>query len=211
MRCPWAEHSDIERDWHDHEWGRVVRDDALLFELLTLRGAQAGLAWRTVLRKRCAYRQLFHGFDIARVAAMDDDELEQVIHDKRIIRHRLKVASVRANARIIMAMAARGESLADVLWSFTRGETIVNAHAVASDVPIRSEVSDRLSKELKRRGFRFAGTSICYALMQSAGIVNDHLVTCDCYRAGSTERSFPPAPAQLVDREAGDLTAPFAS
>ncbi|UPG89919.1 DNA-3-methyladenine glycosylase I [Luteibacter aegosomaticola] len=181
MRCPWAEQSEIERNWHDLEWGRIVRDDRHLFELLTLKGAQAGLAWRTVLSKRDAYRERFHDFDIAAVAAMGDDELEQAMHDRGIIRHRLKVASVRANARIVMAMAANGESLSSLLWSFTGGKTIVNAYAMQAEVPMRSPISDAMSKELQRRGFRYAGTAICYSLMQSAGMVNDHLASCDCH------------------------------
>jgi DNA-3-methyladenine glycosylase I len=180
MRCPWAEQSEIERNWHDHEWGRIVRDERHLFELLALKGAQAGLAWRTVLSKREAYRSLFHGFDIAAVAAMGDDELERVMHDRGIIRHRLKVASVRGNARIVVAMHARGESLAGLLWSFTDGTTIVNTHMLQAEVPMRSAVSDAMSKELRRRGFRYAGTAICYSLMQAAGMVDDHLASCDC-------------------------------
>ena len=181
MRCSWADHSDIEREWHDNEWGRIVRDDRRLFELLALKGAQAGLAWRTVLGKRDAYRQLFHQFDVERIASMDDDELASVAVNRGIIRHRLKVTSVRANARIVLGMAQRGESLAELLWSFTQGEPIINAHSEPRDVPMRSELSDQMSVELQRRGFQFAGTAICYGLMQSAGIVNDHLVTCDCY------------------------------
>lgn len=183
MRCPWAEQSDIERDWHDNEWGRPLHGERPLFELLSLKGAQAGLAWRTVLRKREAYRALFHDFDIAAVAAMDDDELMQVTHDKGIIRHRLKVASVRTNARVLMGMAARGESLDALLWSFTAGETIVNDYAWPEDVPMRTPLSDRVSAELRRRGFRFAGTAICYGIMQSAGIINDHLLGCECREA----------------------------
>ncbi|MGN6481925.1 DNA-3-methyladenine glycosylase I [Luteibacter sp.] len=182
MRCPWAEQTDIEREWHDMEWGRVLHDDRQLFELLSLKGAQAGLAWRTVLRKRDAYRRLFHDFDIARVAAMDDDELALAACDRGIIRHRLKIASVRANARIIVGMAGKGESFADLLWSFTGGKIIRNTHVLPADVPMRSVESDAMSHELQRRGFRFAGTAICYGVMQAAGMVNDHLVTCDCYR-----------------------------
>jgi DNA-3-methyladenine glycosylase I (EC 3.2.2.20) len=180
MRCPWAEQSDIERDWHDNEWGRPLHDERRLFELLSLKGAQAGLAWRTVLRKREAYREVFHGFDIAAVAAMDDDELMRATHDRGIIRHRLKVASVRGNARVLMTMAARGESLDALLWSFTGGETIVNAYERPEEVPMRTPLSDRVSAELQQRGFRFAGTAICYGIMQSAGLINDHLLDCEC-------------------------------
>jgi DNA-3-methyladenine glycosylase I len=186
MRCSWADHSDIEREWHDNEWGKIVRDDRQLFELLALKGAQAGLAWRTVLGKRAAYRELFHQFDIERIAAMDDDELASVAVNRGIIRHRLKVASVRANARIALAMAKKGESLATLLWSFTQGEPVINAHGVPADVPMRSDLSDEMSAELQRRGFQFAGTAICYGVMQSAGMVNDHLVTCDRYHRDVT-------------------------
>ncbi|QDE41241.1 DNA-3-methyladenine glycosylase I [Luteibacter pinisoli] len=183
MRCSWADRSDIERSWHDNEWGRAVHDDRRLFELLVLKGAQAGLAWRTVLGKRCAYRQLFHEYDVARIAQMDDDELARASVDKGIIRHRLKVASVRANARVVAAMEARGESLSALLWSFTDGRPIVNAWAEPADVPMRSDISDAMSLELQRRGFQFAGTAICYGLMQSAGMVDDHLASCDCHGA----------------------------
>jgi DNA-3-methyladenine glycosylase I len=178
MRCPWAEQSEIEREWHDNEWGRPLHDERQLFELLSLKGAQAGLAWRTVLRKREAYRALFHGFDVARVAAMDDDELMHLGSDRRIIRHRLKIASVRSNARIVVAMAARGESLDALFWSFTGGATITNTYTRPEEVPVRTPLSDRMSAELRRRGFCFAGTAICYSIMQSAGIIDDHLVGC---------------------------------
>ncbi|WP_232309455.1 DNA-3-methyladenine glycosylase I [Luteibacter yeojuensis] len=184
MRCPWAEHSDIERDWHDNEWGRIVRDDRGLFELLTLKGAQAGLAWRTVLNKRDAYRSVFHDYDIARIAAMDDDEMARAMADRSIIRHRLKVMSVRTNARIVQAMAVRGESLGEVLWAHTGGEPIVNAHAHPRELPMRTAVSDRMALDLRRRGFRYAGTAICYGLMQSAGMVDDHLASCERHGQG---------------------------
>jgi DNA-3-methyladenine glycosylase I len=183
MRCPWAEQSDEEREWHDTEWGRALHGEQALFELLALRGAQAGLAWRTVLRKREAYRELFHEFDIGRVAAMDDDELMQVAGDRRIIRHRLKIASVRTNARIVVAMAERGESLDGLLWSFTGGAVLRNARQRPEDVPMRSPESDAMSHELRRRGFQYAGTAICYSIMQSAGMVDDHLVGCPCHGA----------------------------
>lgn len=181
MRCNWADHSELEREWHDNEWGKVVRDDRALFELLTLRGAQAGLAWRTVLGKRDAYRRVFHDYDIERIAGMDDDEMAEASCDRGIIRHKLKVASVRTNARIVRGMSAKGGSLGELLWSFTGGQPVINSHAMQGDVPMRSDISDAMSFDLKRRGFQFAGTAICYALMQSAGIVNDHLVTCDCH------------------------------
>jgi DNA-3-methyladenine glycosylase I len=184
MRCPWAEHSDIERDWHDNAWGRIVRDERGLFELLTLKGAQAGLAWRTVLNKRAAYRDVFHDYDTARIAAMDDDEMARVASDRSIIRHRLKVMSVRTNARIVQAMAAKGETLCEVLWAHVGGEPIVNAHVRQRDLPMRTEVSDRMAHDLRRRGFRYAGTAICYGLMQSAGMVDDHLTSCDCHGQG---------------------------
>ncbi|QWT19778.1 DNA-3-methyladenine glycosylase I [Bacillus sp. NP157] len=181
MRCSWADHSDIEREWHDEEWGQVVREDRRLFEYLVLKGAQAGLAWRTVLGKRRAYRSLFHHYDIERIAGMGDDEMARIMLNRGVIRHRLKLASVRCNARAAMAMAARGESMSELLWSFTGGEPLVNTHVRPDDVPMRTEVSDRMAVALRRRGFQFAGTAICYGVMQSAGIVNDHLITCDRY------------------------------
>ncbi len=176
-RCSWGDSPDMH-DYHDTEWGVPLHDDRALFEFLCLEGAQAGLSWRTVLLKRDNYRRAFHHFDIAKVAAMKDRELEKLLLDPGIIRNRLKVTATRDNA--ITALDVMGEhgSLDSYLWSFVDGEPVRNRWRVQSDVPASTPLSDRMSKELKKRGFRFVGTTICYAFMQATGMVNDHLVGC---------------------------------
>jgi DNA-3-methyladenine glycosylase I len=164
--------------YHDHEWGTPVHDDHALFEFLCLEGAQAGLSWRTVLAKRENYRRAFHGFDIARVAAMTDAELERLLADPGIIRNRLKVSSVRDNARAALAVIAEHGSLARYLWAFVDGQPRVNRWRSPSEVPASTPLSDRMSKALKKRGFRFVGTTICYSLLQATGMIDDHLAGC---------------------------------
>jgi DNA-3-methyladenine glycosylase I len=177
-RCDWATGSDAMRAYHDHEWGVPLHGDAALFEFLVLEGAQAGLSWRSVLDRRSGYRAVFHDYDIARIAAMTDAELAAVLVDPRIIRNRLKVASVRANARAAQAVAAEHGSLDAYLWSFVDGAPIVNAWASAAEVPARTELSDAMSRALRKRGFGFVGSTICYAFMQATGMVDDHLTCC---------------------------------
>jgi DNA-3-methyladenine glycosylase I len=167
--------------YHDREWGVPHHDDSALFELLTLEGAQAGLSWRTILARRDEYRRAYHGFDIARVAGMRDAELEKLLAASGIIRNRLKVFSVRDNARVALAAIAEHSSLDAYLWSFVDGEPAVNRWCEAGEVPATTEVSDRMSKALMKRGFRFVGSTICYAFMQATGMVNDHLVSCFRY------------------------------
>ena len=170
------------RDYHDREWGVPHHDDTTLFELLTLEGAQAGLSWRTILLRRNEYRRAYHGFDIARVAAMRDAQLEKLLTGSGIIRNRLKVFSVRDNARTTLDVIAEHGSLDTYLWSFVGGRSIVNHRRDAKEVPATTEASDLMSKTLKKRGFRFVGSTICYAFMQATGMVNDHLVSCFRYR-----------------------------
>ena len=167
--------------YHDTEWGIPVRDDRLLFEMLTLEGAQAGLSWEVVLRKREGYRRAFHRFDVARVAAMRDDELASLREDAGIVRNRLKIASVRSNAQAILDVQRAEHSFADYLWSFVDGRPIINNFASLADVPASTPLSDRLSKDLKKRGFGFVGTTIIYAFMQGIGMVNDHVAECWCF------------------------------
>jgi DNA-3-methyladenine glycosylase I len=178
MRCDWAERSEVERRYHDTEWGVPVYDDTRIFEYLTLHGARAGLTLRLVLDKRDNYRRVFHGFDIERVAEMSDADLAAAALDRGLIRHRLKLASVRGNARGCLGIIKDAGSLSAYLWDFVGGAPRVNAWHRACDVPCRSDASDRMSKALHKRGFRFAGTALCYALMQSTGMVNDHLARC---------------------------------
>ena len=179
QRCAWAT-DDLLCAYHDTEWGVPLHDDRLLFEFLCLEGAQAGLSWRTVLAKRERYREVFHGFDIARVARMTDRELEKALADPGIIRNRLKVTAARDNARAALEAIASHGSLDTYLWSFADGEPLRNRWKSTSEVPATTAVSDRMSKALKKDGFRFVGSTICYALMQATGMVNDHLV--GCYR-----------------------------
>jgi DNA-3-methyladenine glycosylase I len=169
-------------DYHDTEWGTPLHDDRALFEFLCLEGAQAGLSWRTVLLKRDNYRRTFHQFDIAKVAAMKDRELEKLLLDPSIIRNRLKVYAARDNAVAALKAIEEFGSLDRYLWSFVEGKPIRNQWTGKGDVPASTPLSDRMSKELKKRGFRFVGTTICYAFMQATGMVNDHVVSCFRYK-----------------------------
>jgi DNA-3-methyladenine glycosylase I len=188
-RCAWAAGADAAMlAYHDKEWGVPHHDDTALFELLTLEGAQAGLSWRTILARRDAYLRAYHGFDIERVAKMRDAELEKLLTASGIIRNRLKVFSVRQNAFAALAVMAEHGSLDAYLWSFVDGRPVVNRWRESRDVPATTEVSDRMSRTLKQRGFRFVGSTICYAFMQATGMVNDHLVGCFRYgEAGHAE------------------------
>jgi len=177
-RCSWATSDELLREYHDTEWGVPLHEDNALFEFLCLEGAQAGLSWRTVLAKRDNYRKAFHHFDIARVAAMTDRELEKLLLDPGIIRNRLKVSSTRDNAIAALEVIREFGSLDVYLWSFVDGKPLVNRWRDKGEVPASTERSDRMSKALKKRGFRFVGTTICYALMQATGMIDDHLVTC---------------------------------
>jgi DNA-3-methyladenine glycosylase I len=182
VRCSWAANADAAMlAYHDREWGVPHHDDSALFELLTLEGAQAGLSWRTILARRDEYRRAYHGFDIARVASMRDAQLEKLLTKSGIIRNRLKVFSVRDNARTALSVIDEHGSLDAWLWSFVGGKPVVNRPRGPNEVPAKTEVSDQMSKTLMKRGFRFVGSTICYAFMQATGMVNDHLVSCFRY------------------------------
>jgi DNA-3-methyladenine glycosylase I len=179
QRCFWASAEDLAMcAYHDSEWGVPLHDDTKLFEFLVLEGAQAGLSWRTVLNKRDAYRRAFHGFDIARVARMTDAALEKLLQNPGLIRNRLKIVSARANAQAALRAIDEFGSLDDYLWSFVDGKPRRNRPRGRGDVPATTEISDRMSRELRKRGFNFVGSTICYAFMQATGMVNDHLVNC---------------------------------
>jgi DNA-3-methyladenine glycosylase I len=171
--------------YHDGEWGVPHHDDCALFELLTLEGAQAGLSWRTILARRDEYRRAYHDFDIERVAKMRDAQLEKLLLSSGIIRNRLKVFSVRDNARVAREVMAEHGSLDAYLWSFVGGKPIVSKWRQAGQVPATTELSDQMSKALRKRGFRFVGSTICYAFMQATGMVNDHLVGCFRYKGSN--------------------------
>ena len=176
-RCRWVENaSELMIAYHDEEWGVPVRDDGKLFEMLSLGGAQAGLSWETVLKKREGYLRLFFDFDIEKCSRITDAYIETILQDPAIIRNRLKVNSVRNNARAVLKVIEESGSFSDLLWSFVGGKPIVNRIRKMSDIPVTSPESDAMSKELKRRGFSFVGSTICYAFMQGVGMVNDHEV-----------------------------------
>lgn len=179
-RCAWCGTDPLYMDYHDREWGVPKLDDAGLFEMLVLEGAQAGLAWITVLRKREGYRELFDGFDANRIARYTDRKLEKLLLDPRIIRNRLKVFGTRQNARAFLAVQEEAGSFSDYIWGFVEHSPIQNSWRSMETLPATSEISDRLSKDLKKRGFTFVGSTIMYAHMQATGMVNDH--TTDCFR-----------------------------
>jgi DNA-3-methyladenine glycosylase I len=175
-RCHWAMGDDaVMQAYHDTEWGVELHGDRALFELLTLEGAQAGLSWRTVLSRRDAYRTAYYGFDIGRVAGMADAELEDLLAASKLIRNRLKIFSVRDNARAALALPG---GLDRFVWSFAGHAPTRNAWTDRAQVPATTPVSDAMSKALRKAGFRFVGSTICYAFMQASGMVDDHLATC---------------------------------
>lgn len=176
-RCPWAK-SDLMIAYHDTEWGRAVHDDRRFFEFLILEGAQAGLSWETILKKRDAYRAAFAGFDPARVARFTARDQARLMNNEGIVRNRLKIASAVSNARAFLAVQEELGSFDAYVWRFVGGGPKVNRPRSPSAVPARTAESDALSKDLKKRGFRFVGSTICYAFMQATGLVDDHLVGC---------------------------------
>ena len=178
-RCSWPEGTSDEMiAYHDEEWGVPVRGDQKLFEMFSLGGAQAGLSWAIVYRKRAGYRKLFHNFDIGKCARMTDAYLEKILTDTSIIRNRLKVFSVRKNALAALKVMEEFGSFSDYIWSFVGSQPIVNRYKSIYDLPATSPESDAMSKDMKKRGFTFAGSTICYAFMQGVGMVNDHEVGC---------------------------------
>jgi DNA-3-methyladenine glycosylase I len=181
-RCGWAGDEGMMCEYHDVEWGVPLHDDRDLFEFMILEGAQAGLSWRTVLAKRENYRRVFHDFDIAKVAAMNDAKLGKALLDPGIVRNRLKVGATRDNARAALRVIEEDGSLAACLWSFVDGKPLVNRWKTQAEVPASTPLSDRMSKALKKRGFRFVGTTICYSMMQATGMINDHLTGCFRHR-----------------------------
>lgn len=179
-RCGWVSDNPLYLAYHDTEWGVPVRDPHTVFEFLLLEGAQAGLAWITVLRKRARYREVFDGFDPARIARYDDTKKAALLADAGIIRNRAKVDAAVINARAWLAMIDAGLDPVDWLWQFVDGQPQHNAWPTLADVPAATHASDTMSKALKARGFKFVGSTICYAFMQAVGMVNDHTV--DCFR-----------------------------
>lgn len=179
-RCGWVHDDPIELSYHDREWGVPLHDDQALFEFLILEGFQAGLSWITILRKRDNFRQAFDEFDPAIVASYDEAKHQALLSDAGIVRNRLKVAAATINAQAFRKVQAEFGSFDAYIWSWVDGKPIQNHWPTLVDVPASTELSDRLSKDLKKRGFKFVGSTICYALMQAIGLVNDHTV--DCFR-----------------------------
>lgn len=177
-RCDWCGTDPLYVEYHDTEWGVPLYDDDTLFEFLMLEGAQAGLAWITVLRKREGYRALFDGFNAEKVARYTDKKLDKLLQDPRIIRNRLKVYSARQNARAFLRVQEEVGSFSDYMWNFVDGSPVQNRWSKMKQVPATTPLSDTISKDLKKRGFNFVGSTIVYAHMQATGMVNDHLVSC---------------------------------
>jgi DNA-3-methyladenine glycosylase I len=181
-RCGWAPLEDpAYLTYHDEEWGVPVHDDVRLFEMLTLEGAQAGLSWATILHKREGYRRAFAAFDPAKVARFDQPQIERLMQDASIVRNRLKIESTVANAHATLAVRDELGSLDTYLWGLVGGAPLVNGWKDLADIPAETPVSRGMSKDLKRRGFRFVGPTVCYAFMQATGMVNDHVATCFRY------------------------------
>ncbi|SDB84414.1 DNA-3-methyladenine glycosylase I [Pelagirhabdus alkalitolerans] len=179
-RCSWVTNDSLYIDYHDHEWGVPVFDDQLLFEMLCLEGAQAGLSWWTILQKRDHYREIFDHFDPYKIAKYDEEKLNTIINDKRIVRNKLKIKSVVTNAQCYINITENGQSFSDYLWGFVDHEPIINHWQSDRDVPTSTDISKAMSKQLKKNGFKFVGPTICYAFMQAVGMVNGH--TTNCFR-----------------------------
>ena len=181
IRCAWAS-NELSIVYHDREWGVPQHDDRVLFEFLILEGAQAGLSWDTILKKRENYRAAFDGFDAKRVATYDRRKSEKLLRDEGIVRNRLKIASAIRNAQAFLAVQNEFGSFDPYIWQFVGGKPLVNARRLGRKIPARTSQSDAMSKDLKKRGFNFVGSTICYAFMQATGMVNDHAVECFRYR-----------------------------
>jgi DNA-3-methyladenine glycosylase I len=179
-RCVWCGDDPLYQQYHDQEWGLPCRDDKKLFEFVLLEGAQAGLSWITILRKRENYRKAFAGFEVEKVAAFNEQDIERCVGNVGIVRNRLKINSAISNARCFMEVQAEFGSFSNYFWGYVDGTPIVNHWASHAEIPASTALSDSISKDMKKRGFKFFGSTICYAHMQAMGLVNDH--TTDCYR-----------------------------
>ena len=181
-RCPWAFSDPLSLKYHDEEWGIPCFDDQRLFEFLILEGAQAGLSWRTILQKRENFRRAFDNFDVNKVARYTEKKITALLNNEGIIRNRLKIESSIKNAKGFLQIQKEFGSFNNYLWKFVAGKPIINHWRNSSQVPVKTALSDQLSKDLKRREFNFVGSTICYAYLQAVGVINDHLTTCCCYR-----------------------------
>ncbi|MBT2658158.1 DNA-3-methyladenine glycosylase I [Bacillus sp. ISL-18] len=187
IRCSWVNQDPLYIDYHDHEWGVPVYDDRLLFEYLNLEGAQAGLSWYTILKKRNNYRQAFDYFDPKKIIHYDENKVAELLQNEGIVRNKLKINAVITNAKAFFKVVDEFGSFQAYIWSFVDEKPIQNHFKEISEVPATTEISDHLSKDLKKRGFKFVGSTICYAFMQAVGMVNDHVTTCKCYQRLNSE------------------------
>ena len=185
-RCPWTQDKPLENAYHDTEWGVPLHDDKKLFEFMLLDAFQAGLSWSTILNKRENFRKAFDGFDVGKIAQYGEDKIQELLTDKGIIRNKLKIRSSVANAKLFLKVREEFGSFDKYIWQFVNHKTIVNKWERMEDAPVSTPESDAMSKDLKKRGFKFVGTTICYAFMQAAGMVNDHLVSCFRYKEVNT-------------------------
>ena len=192
--CPWCGDDVLYRHYHDEEWGVPTTDDTRLFEFLILEGAQAGLNWLTILKRREGYRQAFEAFDPIKVARFDENKQAELLANPGIIRNRLKVSSAIKNARVFLNIQEQHDGFASYIWQFVDGKPLQNTWATMQDVPALTEISDKISKDLKKRGMSFVGSTIMYAYMQAMGLVNDHLINCprhkECSELGSSFQIF---------------------
>ena len=183
QRCAWVpENDELYIQYHDQEWGVPVYDDQKLFEMLILEGAQAGLSWITILRKRENYRQLFDHFDVKKIILFDEKKIVSLLENPGIIRNKLKVNSVVSNASAMIKIQEEGQSFSDYLWQFVDGKPLYNNWKNRDEVPVSTVISETMSKDLKKRGFKFVGSTICYSFMQATGMINDHTSDCFCYK-----------------------------
>ncbi len=180
-RCAWAGNDPLYQKYHDEEWGVPVHDDRKLFEMLILEGAQAGLSWITILRKRENYRKAFNNFDAKKITKYDSKKVKQLLQNERIVRNRLKIAATIQNAKCFLEIQKEFGSFDKYIWQFVNGKPIINNRKALKDIPATTNESDAMSNDLKKRGFKFVGSTICYAFMQASGLVNDHITECFLY------------------------------
>jgi DNA-3-methyladenine glycosylase I len=188
-RCAWATHHPLLMDYHDHEWGVPIYDEQRLFEFLILEGMQAGLNWLTILKKREHYRACFEHFNAEKIALYSPNKMDELMQDAGIIRNRLKIQSIITNARAFLTLKEHVGDLSQYLWKFVDGEPLKNHWAHHGQIPAQTPLSDAMAKDLKKRGFKFVGSTICYAFMQATGMVNDHTVDCFCHSKRRTTHS----------------------
>ncbi len=186
IRCPWANNDPLMIEYHDREWGVPVHDDSLLFEFLILEGAQAGLSWTTILKKRENYRLAFDNFDPEKVSKYNDQKIEELVENSGIVRNKLKIRSAIVNAKLLLIIQREYGSFDNYVWKFVDGKPIQNKWKKMEDIPSSTSESENMSSDLKNRGFKFVGPTICYAFMQAVGIVNDHLI--DCFRHSELDK-----------------------